>query len=410
MATIGVGDDARGARTSTDLDAATKAPLTSGPTSGPAGTPVDQRLSISATEASSFAGDAAVPLPACAETVTDAAERAAGPVCRKVVRFDPTAAFLDDALDGNAGGIRQALAEGYVALDACIRDGITALHNACCGGHEDIVEMLVLAGANVNAVDADGWTPLHLAACFGTSQSVAFLIEHGANLSAVNSDGATPEDLCEPGPAREILRQARNRKWQASVLYALYDYYTPVSADEVALRQGDSVRVISRTPFEDDASCNDGDAVAGAARDAAVTATRGESWWLVACGERTGLAPSNYLGEYRPAARLAVTTSGAAPAATAATGPMQRTVASAAAAEPALTIATKPAIALKHDGERLSLARPDDGDADSDATEPPGDEEPAAGDEARPALAVMGSPTARRRRAVTPRRIVESEC
>lgn len=35
--------------------------------------------------------------------------------------------------------------------------GITALHNAICAGHFDIVKFLVEIGCDVNAQDSDGW-------------------------------------------------------------------------------------------------------------------------------------------------------------------------------------------------------------------------------------------------------------
>lgn len=36
-------------------------------------------------------------------------------------------------------------------------EGITALHNAVCAGHTEIVKFLVQFGVNVNAADSDGW-------------------------------------------------------------------------------------------------------------------------------------------------------------------------------------------------------------------------------------------------------------
>lgn len=36
-------------------------------------------------------------------------------------------------------------------------EGITALHNAVCAGHADIVKFLVQFGVNANAADSDGW-------------------------------------------------------------------------------------------------------------------------------------------------------------------------------------------------------------------------------------------------------------
>lgn len=36
-------------------------------------------------------------------------------------------------------------------------EGITALHNAICGGHYNVVDFLVRSGANVSAPDSHSW-------------------------------------------------------------------------------------------------------------------------------------------------------------------------------------------------------------------------------------------------------------
>ena len=36
-------------------------------------------------------------------------------------------------------------------------EGITALHNAICAGHYEIVKFLVEFGCDVNSPDSDGW-------------------------------------------------------------------------------------------------------------------------------------------------------------------------------------------------------------------------------------------------------------
>lgn len=36
-------------------------------------------------------------------------------------------------------------------------EGITALHNATCAGHFDIVQYLIEIGCDVNVQDSDGW-------------------------------------------------------------------------------------------------------------------------------------------------------------------------------------------------------------------------------------------------------------
>ena len=37
-------------------------------------------------------------------------------------------------------------------------EGITALHNAICAGHFEIVKFLVEFGCDVNSQDSDGWS------------------------------------------------------------------------------------------------------------------------------------------------------------------------------------------------------------------------------------------------------------
>lgn len=48
-------------------------------------------------------------------------------------------------------------------------EGITALHNAVCAGHTEIVKFLVQFGVNVNAADSDGWWGSHLVPPYGCS-------------------------------------------------------------------------------------------------------------------------------------------------------------------------------------------------------------------------------------------------
>jgi ankyrin repeat protein len=63
--------------------------------------------------------------------------------------------------------------------------GETPLHYAARGGHLKVAELLVAAGADVNARENDGrLTPLHLAAMYGHSRVVAQLLEHKADRTA----------------------------------------------------------------------------------------------------------------------------------------------------------------------------------------------------------------------------------
>lgn len=60
------------------------------------------------------------------------------------------------------------------------------------GAEPNVVELLVAAGAELDAKDASGNTPLHYAAEHGRVDVAAFLIARGADVNAVNRDGATP--------------------------------------------------------------------------------------------------------------------------------------------------------------------------------------------------------------------------
>lgn len=72
------------------------------------------------------------------------------------VSFDPLALLLDAALEGELELVMRTA--GQVRDPSAANDeGITALHNAICAGHLDIVTFLVEFGCDVNAQDSDGW-------------------------------------------------------------------------------------------------------------------------------------------------------------------------------------------------------------------------------------------------------------
>ena len=74
------------------------------------------------------------------------------------------------------------------------KGGDTPLHYAAQRGHVRAAELLVAAGADVNARDNDRnrLTPLHWAAIYGHSKVVALLLEHKADRNARDWDGKTP--------------------------------------------------------------------------------------------------------------------------------------------------------------------------------------------------------------------------
>ena len=55
------------------------------------------------------------------------------------------------------------------------------LHSAVAGNHDEVVAVLIDAGADVNARQRHGWTPLHGAAQNGALASVERLLAAGAD-------------------------------------------------------------------------------------------------------------------------------------------------------------------------------------------------------------------------------------
>lgn len=194
-------------------------------------------------------------------------------------RLDPLILLLDGALTGELDVVTQALSE---VKDPSMpnEEGITALHNAICGANFHIVNLLINHGANVNAADSHGWTPLHCAASCNDLQICYILVRHGAAIFATTySDGSLAVDKCDP--YREGYKDCLTYlteveqcmgETQSGVVYALWDY-TAEFADELSVREGDSVTVLRKDE-------------------------EGGSWWWAALCGREGYVPRNYFGMF----------------------------------------------------------------------------------------------------------------
>jgi ankyrin repeat protein len=87
----------------------------------------------------------------------------------------------------------RALLEQGADVNAASGDGMTALHRAARTGNLAMAELLIGAGANLEAKTRLGeHTPLHVASASGRSGVVAVLVAAGANVNAPTTTGATP--------------------------------------------------------------------------------------------------------------------------------------------------------------------------------------------------------------------------
>uniref|UniRef100_A0A914CNQ8 SH3 domain-containing protein n=1 Tax=Acrobeloides nanus TaxID=290746 RepID=A0A914CNQ8_9BILA len=172
-------------------------------------------------------------------------------VHRNIV-FDPFVLFLDGALEGQLDTVKEN-ATKIADISMPNDEGITALHNAICACHYEIVKFLIDNHANVNAQDSDGWTPLHCAASCNNLIMVKMLVENGACIYAITlSDAETPAKKCEENEdgyvsCANYLELAD--KWAGiinnKIMYAIYSY-DPQEEDELMFMEGDSLCVIDR--------------------------------------------------------------------------------------------------------------------------------------------------------------------
>ncbi|XP_069787114.1 apoptosis-stimulating of p53 protein 2-like isoform X2 [Narcine bancroftii] len=196
------------------------------------------------------------------------------------VKFNPLALLLDSSLEGEFDLVQRII---YEVEDPSQPndEGITALHNAVCAGHTEIVKFLVQFGVNVNAADSDGWTPLHCAASCNNVQVCKLLVECGAAVFATTySDWQTAADKCEEMEdgyiqCSQFLYGVQEKMgiMNRGIVYALWDYESQ-NEDELSFKEGDCMSVIRR---------EDGDEI---------------EWWWTRRSEGEGYGARNLLGLY----------------------------------------------------------------------------------------------------------------
>jgi len=86
-------------------------------------------------------------------------------------------------------------------------DGETALLCATFWGHDKIAEMLIEAGADVNATAERQISPLHEAVSSGNIGVAKLLLENGADKQATDHEGKTPLDWASDRASREKFKK-----------------------------------------------------------------------------------------------------------------------------------------------------------------------------------------------------------
>jgi ankyrin repeat protein len=90
----------------------------------------------------------------------------------------------------------------------------TPLHLACIRGHYNVVEVLVMHGADINARDIDRNTALHYSAEYGHAMIVSWLLQRRPDLTIRNRLGKTPPDMAASMEVSEIFKEY-HRKFES---------------------------------------------------------------------------------------------------------------------------------------------------------------------------------------------------
>jgi ankyrin repeat protein len=108
---------------------------------------------------------------------------------------DPAKEIIKAAKNGEVARLKELLASDPALIDARDKDGSTPLHCATWKVQQEVVALLIKAGADVNAYNRNdhwGTTPLHAAAHANQSTIAQLLIDHGADVNAADMEGRTP--------------------------------------------------------------------------------------------------------------------------------------------------------------------------------------------------------------------------
>lgn len=92
------------------------------------------------------------------------------------------------ALAGDLEKIKSMLSQDAKLIGAQDKYGNFPIHLAAFKGHTEVVEFLIVRGANVNAKNKYDGTPLYVASYAGREQVVKILVTHGANVDVAMKD------------------------------------------------------------------------------------------------------------------------------------------------------------------------------------------------------------------------------
>jgi uncharacterized protein len=107
--------------------------------------------------------------------------------------------------------VANVLIEAGAKVDAYTQNAFAnqPLHAAAAGRHLEVCRILLAAGADVNATQHGGYTPLHEAAQSGDVELAELFLSAGADPSARQDDGQTPAETAEAAGHPDLAARIR---------------------------------------------------------------------------------------------------------------------------------------------------------------------------------------------------------
>jgi len=96
------------------------------------------------------------------------------------------------------------------AIEAVDSECKTALHHACIVGFPNVIKILAEADVDLNARDTKGWGGLHYAVQGRGEHLVQELLLAKADANALNTDARSPLDMARRIGSREIVSLLHN--------------------------------------------------------------------------------------------------------------------------------------------------------------------------------------------------------
>lgn len=114
-------------------------------------------------------------------------------------------------MHGSEEIVRMLLEAGADPMKAT-RGGDTPMHWAALWGQGSVRAMmglLLAAGADLNAKSSSGETPLHTAAAYGNLETIGILLEMGASPKLKNRQGLRPDERTSSQEAKALIEAKR---------------------------------------------------------------------------------------------------------------------------------------------------------------------------------------------------------